>query len=67
MSDFEKLYQAERMLLKAKTDYINEFSDFVNCMKACNPEDLKRAQYLHGKADAICAAYIIVRNLLENE
>lgn len=67
MSDFDKLIKAQDMLLKAKTDYINEFSDFVNCMKACNPEDLKRAQYLHGRADAICAAYSIIRNLIDAE
>ena len=67
MSDFDKLIKAHDMLLKAKTDYINEFSDFVNCMKTCNPENLKRAQYLHGRADAICAAYSIIYNLINNE
>ena len=67
MSDFDKLIKAQDMILKAKTDYINEFSDFVNTMKACNPEDLKRAQYLHGRADAICAAYSIITNLINNE
>lgn len=67
MSDFEKLYQAQGMILKAQTDYINEYVDFVNCMNTSNPEDLNRLQYLRGRADAICAAYSIISNLINEE
>lgn len=66
MSDFDKLIMARDQLRKARNKYIEEFSDFLHEMIGTD-EELKQAQYLHGKTDAICTAFAIINNLIESE